>query len=1652
MRLRSKPQERNHNILLSLVVLFSLLLMGSLALADQVTMEYYFEYPQVQPIDIVGQSYDRIIMIDAPNSGNTGQPALPARGAQILLPFGTEVSSIEIILDDIVSVGSGYYIEPTQKQFPLSADPGKVEPTTPDPEIYNSDKPYPSAQFEEIGVFAFRGYQILTLKLQPVQYIATSGELLYYPRLTVVVNTVPSSKENTMLRGLSIDDSEVRAKVDNPEMANSYAAGPVRGSKSYDLLIITTTSLESSFQPLKDYHDTTGIITEIHTTTEIGSSSPDDIRDYIRDRYLNDGIQYVIIGADDDIIPAKDLYVKSDASGYYTEYNMPADVFFGCLDGTYNYDGDSYWGEPTDGEGGGDVDLIAEVFIGRASVGNATEADRFVDKTLWYLTKQHANLQNVVLVGEHLGFGGPAEYANFYLDELVDGSDAHSYTTVGIPSDEYVIDKLYDYDWPGNDWPQSELVTRINNGQHVVNHLGHGSEDYAMKMYNSDVMGDLTNSDLCLVYSQTCLAGHLDGLDCWAEYMNIKTDHGAFAVIMNARYGWGELNSTDGASQRFNREFWDAIFSSAEGKPELGRANHDSKEDNLYRINEDYMRWCYYELNLFGDPSVAMMGVTGLTFNYPNGIPELIMPGEEAVFEVVVSGAGDGVPVSGTGQLHYVINGGSVQTDWMTELSPNHYEATLPSVTCDDILEFYVSAEEAVNGRIFNPSPNSPNQPVIATGVTTVFEDDFETDKGWTVSGGLWARGTPAGGGGQYGNPDPTSGHSGLNVFGYNLNGDYENSMPERHLTSPVIDCSELSGVYLKFWRWLGVEQSAYDHAYIRVSNNGTAWTTIWQNSGTITDNSWSEMEFDISEIADKQATVYVRFTMGTTDGSWQYCGWNIDDIEMTGYECGTNAPIISTPSVPDWTINQPYSYKLESVGGMGTILWSDKYGDLSGTGLSLSSTGFLAGTPAISSLITFTAEVIDDSLQTDEKEFNFTINPHVSISTVTLPDWTEDISYSQQLTVSGGTGTKSWIDKNSDLVGTGLTLLPNGTITGMPPSPCAISFTAQVTDVTGDFDEKILGFTVNSAVMITTDSVSDGTKDAPYSQQLQSAGGTGGATWTDKNGDLSGTGLTLSTNGLLSGTPNAEGDFSFTARVIDAVGSSDEKLFNFTIYLSLSITTADVPNWTVGYAYSFQMEAVGGIGDVTWSDKNGDLDGTGLTISTSGLISGIPTSTGDITFIALVTDESKQSDEKQFTLSINPLLEITTISLPDWTVGYAYSQQLTSTGGTNPITWIDKNGDLVGKGISLSSTGLLSGIPSYLGQISFIASASDLSGDSENKQFTFFINTGIAITTIALPEVTCSTAYSCQIESFGGTGVLTWSDKNGDLDGSGLTLSETGLLSGTPSAPGIINFTALAVDEIGASKEKAFGLTVNQSMVITTEQLPDWTISQPYSQQLEVTGGTGAKIWVDINNDLDGTGLSLDESGLVSGTPVIEGTAGFTARVADDCGDDEEYLYEFDINPAVSISTSILPDGSEGNPYSYQLEAVGGTGELVWSDKYDELNGTGFTLSAIGQLSHPSAEGSISFTAEVVDQTGSSDNRLFSLEINPDFICGDINADQAINIFDVTALINFLYMSGSAPDPMESADVNNDSEVNIFDATYLTTYLYMEGPEPNCP
>jgi hypothetical protein len=182
---------------------------------------------------------------------------------------------------------------------------------------------------------------------------------------------------------------------------------------------------------------------------------------------------------------------------------------------------------------------------------------------------------------------------------------------------------------------------------------------------------------------------------------------------------------------------------------------------------------------------------------------------------------------------------------------------------------------------------NIANVNLTVGGPSPLYTFNLDTDPGWTTEG-QWAIGQPTGGNGDHGSPDPTTGHTGSKVYGYNLgsglNGGYTDNMPEYALTTTAIDCSQITQSRLKFWRWLGVEKNTYDHASVRISTNGTTWTAIWSNGATdISDTAWQAQDFDISAIADHQATVYIRWVMGTTDHSYTFCGWNVDDVEIWG-------------------------------------------------------------------------------------------------------------------------------------------------------------------------------------------------------------------------------------------------------------------------------------------------------------------------------------------------------------------------------------------------------------------------------------------------------------------------------------------------------------------------------------------------------------------------------------------------------------------------------------------------------------------------------------------------------------------------------------------------------------------------------------------------
>jgi hypothetical protein len=163
---------------------------------------------------------------------------------------------------------------------------------------------------------------------------------------------------------------------------------------------------------------------------------------------------------------------------------------------------------------------------------------------------------------------------------------------------------------------------------------------------------------------------------------------------------------------------------------------------------------------------------------------------------------------------------------------------------------------------------------------------------GWSTVGSQWAFGRPNGQGGtSYGNPNPTSGHTGSNVYGTNLYGDYANNLSNEYLVSPVLDLRGYVRTSLSFWRWLNVE--SYDKATVEVRGPG-GWVEIWRNGGEITDNSWARQEFDVSAWADGNPQFQFRLGL-ETDYSVVYSGWNVDDF----YICALGFPSVTPTATP---------------------------------------------------------------------------------------------------------------------------------------------------------------------------------------------------------------------------------------------------------------------------------------------------------------------------------------------------------------------------------------------------------------------------------------------------------------------------------------------------------------------------------------------------------------------------------------------------------------------------------------------------------------------------------------------------------------------------------------------------------------------------------
>jgi len=184
----------------------------------------------------------------------------------------------------------------------------------------------------------------------------------------------------------------------------------------------------------------------------------------------------------------------------------------------------------------------------------------------------------------------------------------------------------------------------------------------------------------------------------------------------------------------------------------------------------------------------------------------------------------------------------------------------------------------------------------LTVSLPSIYSFPLNSDPGWSRQG-QWAFGQPTGqGGSAHGYPDPSSGATGLDVFGVNLNGDYSTNVAgPYYLTTGPLNFTGSTGVILQFERWLNSDYPPYVYETIGVSSDNTNWTLVFENdSGVIADSSWTKVQYNLSPFADNRPAVYVRWGYQVANANaFAYSGWNIDDVAFLG----TSQITISLPA-----------------------------------------------------------------------------------------------------------------------------------------------------------------------------------------------------------------------------------------------------------------------------------------------------------------------------------------------------------------------------------------------------------------------------------------------------------------------------------------------------------------------------------------------------------------------------------------------------------------------------------------------------------------------------------------------------------------------------------------------------------------------------------
>ncbi|MBI1799868.1 MAG: VCBS repeat-containing protein [Candidatus Eisenbacteria bacterium] len=545
-----------------------------------------------------------------------GRPDLPWVSERIELPDGQRIARIEVIALETSGLSEHVRLASAVKQQPGG---GPIERTEPDPAYFARAGFQPETPVE-LGLQGYEdGHSIALLRVSPARWDAATGRLERISRVRVrlTLEADPGRPIRRERAGVPWLDAPRGGRPQPARLAAGGGAQPFRPTQLPSLLgspvqyvIITSDALTAQFQQLADWKTQSGIPAVVRTLSFIqqnylsANDDADRVRQFIRDAYQRWGTKYVLIGGDTDVMPSRSAF----STYYYGAETIPSDMYYQCLDGNWNADGDSLYGEgwQDSTDTGDQADLMPELWVGRAPASTSSDAQLFVNKTLQYEKTPMDDYENSILFFAEVLF--PQNWSSGQLTQL-DGAQLVEEVLPDLDANPALhYGRLYE-NYTDARWKPGALqelkqtvVDSLSRGYNLAVHVGHGYRNVMScgddNLTNNDALGLTNGNRVFNLYAIDCTSNAID-FACLGEAFLHAPNGGAVTNIGSTRVDF----PTTG--RYFQSEYFRLLFE--DSVTTIGEAFAREKYASITASSTDNVsRWTTMTLLLLGDPELRI--------------------------------------------------------------------------------------------------------------------------------------------------------------------------------------------------------------------------------------------------------------------------------------------------------------------------------------------------------------------------------------------------------------------------------------------------------------------------------------------------------------------------------------------------------------------------------------------------------------------------------------------------------------------------------------------------------------------------------------------------------------------------------------------------------------------------------------------------------------------------------------------------------------------------------------------------------------------------------------------------------------------------------------------------------------------------------------